>query len=326
MRRREFIGLLSGAAAPWPPVARAQQPSVPMIGYISGRSREGDEEYTSALLEGLKQSGFVNGGTVFFDGRWAQGQYGQVPALTVDLVGKGAVVIVVGGTAAALAAKAATATVPIVFITADDPIDVGLVASLNRPSGNITGVGMASAELRPKMLQLLREIFPQMRSVAMLANPNNSGISLQAREVQATAKIFGLEMRLVEGRTPDEIELAFASLPHQQGLALVVASDPFLTAQRQQIVDLAAKSSIPAIYPWREYTAAGGLISYGSSNLDAYRQAALLAAKILKGTRPADLPVQLPTKYQLAINVKTAKALGLTVPVTLIGIADEVIE
>jgi putative ABC transport system substrate-binding protein len=326
MRRRDFIAGLGGAVAAWPVVSRAQQPAIPVIGYISGRSREGDEAYTSALLEGLKQSGLVNGGTMLFDGRWTQGQYGQVPALTVDLVGKGAAVIVVGGTAAALAAKAATATVPIVFITADDPIDVGLVTSLNRPSGNITGVGMASAELRSKMLQLLHEIVPQMKSVAMLANPNNSGISLQARDVQATAKTFGLEMRLVEARTPDEIEFAFASLPHQQGLALVVASDPFLTVHRQQIVDLAARSSIPAIYPWREYAVAGGLISYGSSNPDAYRQAALSAAKILKGTKPADLPVQLPTKYQLVINLKTAKALGLTVPVTLIGTADEVIE
>lgn len=200
----------------------------------------GDEEYTSALLEGFQQSGFVNGRTLLFDGRWAQGQYGQVPALTVDLVTKGAAVIVVGGTAAAIAAKAATATIPIVFVTADDPFDVGLVSSLNRPAGNITGVGMASAELRPKMLQLLREIVPQMKSVAMLANPSNSGISQQTREVQATAKLFGLALRLVEARTPDEIELAFPSLPHQRGLALVVASDPFLTAQRQQIVDLAA--------------------------------------------------------------------------------------
>jgi putative tryptophan/tyrosine transport system substrate-binding protein len=325
MRRREFIAGI-GIAATWPLAGRAQRASLPVIGYISGRSREGDEAYTSALLDGLKQSGFVNGSTMLFDGRWTQGQYGQVTALTVDLVGKKAAVIVVGGTAAALAVKAATATVPIVFVTADDPVDVGLVTSLNRPSGNITGVGMVSAELRPKMLQLLREFVPQMKSVSILVNPNNSSIQAQVHDAQATANNFGLEMRLVEARTPDEIEFAFASLPHQQGLALLVASDPFLTAQHQQIVDLAARFSIPAIYPWREYAVAGGLISYGSSNVDAYRQAALSAANILKGTKPADLPVRLPTKYQLVINLRTAKALGLTVPPALLTSADEVIE
>jgi ABC-type uncharacterized transport system substrate-binding protein len=263
---------------------------------------------------------------MLFDGRWTQGQYGQVPTLTAGLVGKGAAVIVVGGTATALAVKAATARVPIVFVTADDPIDVGLVTSLNRPSGNITGVGMVSAELRPKMLQLLRELVPQIKSVSMLVNPNNSSILLQAREARATANNLGLEMRLIEARTPDEIEFVFASLPHQQRLAMLVASDPFLTAQHQQIVDLAARFSIPAIYPWREYTVAGGLISYGSDSLDGYRQAALSAAKILRGARPADLPVQLPTRYQLVINLKTAKAPGLTIPSTLLTIADEVIE
>ncbi len=325
MQRRDFMTLLVGASA-WPLAPGAQQRAMPVVGYISGRSREGDQAYTSALLEGLKQSGFVDGSTMLFDGRWTQGQYGQVPVLTVDLVGKGAAVIVVGGTAAALAVKGATATVPIVFITADDPVDVGLVTSLNRPSGNITGVGMVSAELRPKMLQLLREIVPQMKSVSMLANPNNSSISLQVRDTQSTANGFGLEMRLVKASTPVEIESAFASLPHQQGLALLVASDPFLTAQHQQIVDLAARFAIPAIYPWREYTVAGGLISYGSSNLGAYRQAALFAAQILKGTKPADLPVMQPTKFELVINLKTAKGLGLTVPPSLLARADEVIE
>lgn len=326
MRRRNFLTIVGGVAAAWSFEARSQQSGMPVVGYISGRSRENDEVYLSALLGGLKQAGLVHGRTMVFDGRWTNGQYGRVPALTSDLIGKGAAVIVGGGTAIALAVKAATATVPIVFITADDPVDVGLVSSLNRPSNNVTGVSMVSAELRSKMLQLLREIVPQMTSLLMLANPNNSSIEMQARDTEATAKKFGLRMRLITASTPGEIERAFAAMTSQQGQGLLVASDPFLTAQHQQIVDLAAKYSIPAIYPWREYAVAGGLISYGSSNPDAYHQAAQYVARILSGSKPTELPILQPTKFELVINLKTAKALGLSIPQPLLVNAEEVIE
>jgi putative tryptophan/tyrosine transport system substrate-binding protein len=324
MRRRDFITLLGGAAA-WSFAARSQS-GMPVVGYISGRSRENDEAYLSALLGGLQQAGLVHGRTMVFDGGWTNGQYGRVPALTADLIGKRVAIIVGGGTAVALALKAATTTVPIVFVTADDPVDVGLVSSLNRPSGNVTGVSMVSAELRPKMLQLLREIVPQMTVLSMLANPSNSSIEMQARDTEATAKQVGLRMRLITASTAGEIDRAFAAMISQEGQALLVASDPFLTARHQQIVDLAAKYSIPAIYPWREYAVAGGLISYGSSNTDAYHRAAQYVARILSGSKPTELPIWQPTKFELVINLNTAKALGLTIPPTLLALADEVIE
>ena len=325
MKRREFITLI-GAAACWPLVARAQQSAIPLVAFLSGRSRDGDIPYMPALRDALAESGFVDGKTMTYTARWVEGQYARVPALAGELIGQGAAVIIVIGTAVDRAVQKATSTIPVVFVTADDPVDVGLVASLNRPSGNVTGVTMMSSALRPKMIELLHEIVPHAKSFFMLANPNNSSIAMQVSETQTAAKSVGVEMRLLTAGTAAEIETAFTAMPQEQGVALLVASDPFFTDRHDQIVTLAARHSVPAIYPWREFTEAGGLISYGSSIVDAYHQAGLYAAKILKGTVPADLPVMQPTKFELVINLKAAHALRLSIPATLLAIADEVIE
>ena len=325
MKRREFITVI-GAAASWPLIARAQKSSIPVVAFISGRSPDGDNPYMPMLQAGLAESGFIDGKTMTFAARWAEGQYARVPQFASELIGQGAAVVIVVGTAVDRAVQKATSTTPVVFVTADDPVDVGLVSSLNRPSGNVTGVTMMSAALRPKMIELLHEIVPQAKSFLMLANPNNSSIAMQVSETQTAARSVGLEIELFTAGTTAEIETAFAAMPREQGLALLVASDPFFTDQHDRIVALANRHSVPAIYPWREFTQAGGLISYGSSIVDAYHQVGLYAAKILKGTLPTDLPVMQPTKFDLVINLKTAKALGIKVPPTLLATADEVIE
>lgn len=325
MRRREFIAGL-GSVAAWPFAAQAQQSTIPIVAFISGRSRDGDNPYMPALRDGLAESGFIDGKTMTFSARWVEGQYARVPVLAGELISQRATVIIVVGTAVDRAVQKTTSTIPVIFITADDPVDVGLVGSLNRPSGNVTGVTMMSAALRPKMIELLQEIVPHAKSLSMLANPNNSSIAMQVSETQAAAKSVGLEIKLFTAGTAAEIETAFAAMPRGQGMALLVASDPFFTDQHDRIVTLANRYSVPAIYPWREFTQAGGLISYGSSIVDAYHQAGLYAAKILKGSLPADLPVMQPTKFELVINLKTAAALGLTVAQSLLLRADEVIE
>jgi putative tryptophan/tyrosine transport system substrate-binding protein len=326
MRRRTFITLLSGAALTWRDTVRAQKSSIPVVAFLSGRTREGDNPYLPALWDALAKSGFTDGKTIIFAARWADGQYARVPALAGDLISQGATVIIVVGTAVDRAVQKTTSTIPVVFITADDPVAVGLVGSLNRPSGNITGVTMMSSTLRPKMVELLHTIVPNAKSFFMLANPNNSSIAMQVSETQAAAKSVGLKIKLLTAGSAAEIETAFATMSGENGVALLVASDPFFTDQHDHIVALAGQNSLPAIYPWREYSQAGGLISYGSSIVDAYRQAGLYAARILKGAMPADLPVMEPTKFELVINLKTAKSLGLTIPQRLLATADEVIE
>lgn len=324
MRRREFIVAL-GAGAVWPLLARADA-SGPVVAFISGRSRGGESQYLPSMLSALEASGFSDGKTMTFVARWVEGQYGRVPALTNELIAEGAAVIITVGTAVDRAAMATTPKIPIVFVTADDPVAVGLVTSLNRPAGNVTGVTMMSSELRPKMVQLLHEIVPQAETYFMLANPNNSSINQQIEEAKAAAERIGIAIDLLTAGTPAEIDAAFGTIPGRQGKALLMASDPFFTDRHNQITALAARYALPAIYPWREFAASGGLISYGSSIQDAYRQAALYAARILKGAKVADLPVVRPTRFELVINLKTAKSLGLVIPRELLATADDVLE
>jgi putative tryptophan/tyrosine transport system substrate-binding protein len=325
MKRREFIKALGGAATIWP-VAASADASGPVVAFVSGRSRSGDDPYLPAMQQAFAENGFVDGKTMTFTARWAEGQYGRVPELTKELIAQGANVIITIGTAVDRAAMETTSKIPIVFVTADDPVAVGLVASLNRPTGNVTGVTMMSSELRPKMVELLHELVPQATTFFMLANPNNSSITQQIEETKVAAGKIGIAIDLLTASTPAEIDTAFGVTHERQGKALLMASDPFFTDRHGQITALAARYALPAIYPWREYTASGGLISYGSSIQDAYRQAATYVIRILKGASPADLPVVQPTKFELVINLKTAKALGLSIPEALLATADEVIE
>ena len=324
MRRREFIMAIGACAACSLP-ARADAPG-PVVAFISGRSRSGDEPYLPSILSVLADSGFADGKTMTFAARWAEGQYARVPELTNELIGQGAAVIITVGTAVDHAAMAATSKIPIVFVTADDPVAVGLVTSLNRPAGNVTGVTMMSSELRPKMVELLHELVPQAKTFFMLANPNNSSITQQVEETKVAAGRIGIAIDVLTAGSPAEIDAAFGATPGRQGKALLMASDPFFTDRHDQITALAARYALPAIYPWREFTAAGGLISYGSSIQDAYRKAAVYAAKILKGANTSDLPVMRPTRFELVINLKTAKLLGIAVPQQLLATADDVLE
>ena len=325
MKRREFIALIGGSVIVWPLAASAAV-SGPVVAFVSGRSRSGDEPYLPAMQKAFAESGFVDGKSMTFAARWAEGQYGRVPQLTKELIARGANVIITVGTAVDRAAMQTTSKIPIVFVTADDPVAVGLVASLNRPAGNVTGVTMMSSELRPKMVELLHELVPQVTTFFMLANPNNSSITQQIEETKVAAGKIGIAIDLLTAGTPAEIDAAFGATPGRQGKALLMASDPFFTDRHAQITALAARYALPAIYPWREYTASGGLISYGSSIEDAYRQAAVYAAKIMNGAKTSDLPVTRPTKFDLVINLKTARSLGITIPPELLATADDVIE
>jgi putative ABC transport system substrate-binding protein len=299
---------------------------MPVVGYISGRSANEDSYTADAFRNGLVQSGFVPGQDVEIEYRWAEGRYDRLAGFMTDLVNLHVSVIAVAGTPIIREAKAATTTIPIVFVTADDPVEHGLVGSLNRPGGNITGVTMASAELRPKMLQLLKELVSHANLVHMLVNPNNSSMEIQTREAQAAARALGLDLQIVMARAPNEIDAAFQTLAGQKAAALMVASDPFFTSRRNQIVALAARYAVPAIYPWREFVLAGGLISYGSSNADGYRRLGVYVGRVLGGIKPQDLPIQLPTNFELVFNLKTAKSLGLQVPDRMLVAADEVID
>jgi putative ABC transport system substrate-binding protein len=325
MQRREFIVLLGGTAAAWPLVARAQQSAMPVIGFLGVNSASEWQTYVAAFQKGLGEAGLLEGQNVRIKYLWAEGRYDRIPALAADLVQRQVAVIAAAGTISARSAKAATSTIPIVFVSADDPVDNGLVSSLNRPGGNVTGASMVSAELRPKMLQLLYELAPQTKLIHMLANPNNNSIELQTQETKAAAEAAGLQFQLHKVATPGEIDAAFAKFSDQGG-ALLVASDPFLNARHIQIAALAARYAVPGVYPWREFVTDGGLMSYGSILADGYRQAGYYTGRILKGDKPADLPVLQPTRLELIINLKTAKTLGLTVPLPLLGRADEVIE
>jgi putative ABC transport system substrate-binding protein len=327
MRRREFITLLSGAAAAWPMAARAQQPAMPMIGWLSGQSVGERPQMVDAFRRGLSETGYVEGRTVAIEYRWADYQNERLPALAADLIGRRvSVIAAIGGNNAALAAKASTATIPIVFTSGVDPVKVGLVASLNRPERNLTGISWFNAELTAKGLGLLRELVPNAAVVALLINPNSPEATSQPEDALVAARILGQSLLVMKATTADEIDATFPTLVERRVGALVVGADPFLTARRSQIAVLAARHSLPAISFNRDFAAAGGLMSYGNDVADAHRKAGVYVGRILKGAKPADLPVEQATKFELAINIRTAKALGLTVPDTVLARADEVIE
>jgi len=327
MRRREFITFVSGAVAAWPLATRSQQQRpVPVIGYLSIEAPSNPVPL-AAFRQGLKETSFVEGENVVFEHRLALGQYDQLPTLAADLVRRQvAVIAALGGTPPALAAKAATATIPIVFSVGVDPVQFGLVASLNRPGGNMTGVAALQSVLAVKRLELLREFLPKAGVVALLANPANPYAESETKGVKEGAGHLGLRLHVVRASHPSDLDAAFASVVELRADALVVSTDQFLTNEAEQIVALAARYAVPAIYGWRQIAAAGGLMSYGPDQADGYRLTGVYAGRILKGEKPADLPVQAPTKYELVINLKTVKALRLIVPSTLLATADEVIE
>ena len=326
MKRREFITLLGGAAASWPLAARAQQSGVPVIGFLNGASADSFVQARNGFIRGLKETSYIVGQNVAIEYRWAEGQYDRLPALAADLLRREVAVLVVNN-AAAPAAMAATATIPIVFASGADPVKSGLVISLNRPSSNVTGVYFLIDALPTKNLHLLHELVPQTSTVALLVNPNNAvAIGTELPSVQAAASALGLDLVVVKGAAERDLDEAFTNIVHARAGALIIASDSFIFGHRQQIITLAAHHSIPAVYPWREAAAAGGLMSYGTSFTDAYRLAGVYTGRILKGAKPADLPVELSTKFELVINLRTAKALGLDVPDRLLALADEVIE
>jgi len=324
MRRRECLGVLAGAMA-WPFPTRAQQ-SMPVIGYLSSFPADTNPKFTQAFLRDLNDAGFVEGRNVAIEYRWSEeGRYDRLPMMAADLVGRGVTVLFASPIPAALAAKAETTTTPIVFAIGSDPIATGLVVSLNRPGGNVTGATFLSIELGAKRLELLRELMPKIASIALLVNPNNPNAAPQTRDMQATTAA-GLRLNILSAGSQSDFDNAFATLPPQRADALVVSADPFFMSHREQLTALAARHSMPAIYYAREFAAAGGLISYASSFTDSFRQAATYVGRILKGEKPANLPVMQPTKFELVINLKAAKALGLEIPPTLLAAADEVIE
>ena len=326
MSRREFIKLLGGTAAIWPLAARAQQPAIPVIGFINSASPDEYAPFLAAFRQGLKEAGTIEGQNATIEYHWAEGQYDRLPAMAADLVHRKVTVIAATSTPAAQAAKAATATIPIVFTTADDPIRLGFVASLNRPGGNMTGVANLLVDLGTKQLGLLRELAPGTTTIVALANPNFIGTERQLKDVEAAVRALGLQFTVLRATTEPEINSAFASMTQFTGAALIVAADPFLIAYRDHVVALAARHAIPTIYSVRNFAVAGGVMSYGTDLADSYRQAGIYTGRIIRGEKPADLPVQQSTKFEFVINLKTAKALGLTVPPTLLARADEVIE
>jgi putative ABC transport system substrate-binding protein len=326
LKRRDFITLLGGAATAWPLSARAQQPAMPVIGFLSGVSPGPFAQRLAAFRQGLHETGMIEGRNVAIEYRWAEGQYDRLPALATDLVGRRVVVIVAYTTRAAFAAKAATTTIPIVFLIGDDPIKLGLVASLARPGESITGVSWFGVDLEPKQLSLLHELMPNAAVIALLVDLNAPNAASRASRVQAAARALGLQLVVLNARTSNDIDTAFASIVRERAGALVVGASAFFLSRRDQIISLAARHAIPAMYGFREYSADGGLISYGNDVPDAFRRAGVHTGRILKGDKPSDLPIEQATKFELVINLKTAKALGLEVPLHLQQLADEVIE
>ncbi len=326
MRRRELI-LLGVAAAAWPGALRAQRKAMPVIGILGTGSPSGWAPFGPAFREGLSETGYVEGQNVAIEHRWAEGRYDRLPALAAELVSRKVDVIVsTGGSPTALAVKGATSTIPVVFRLGTDVVKLGFVASLARPGGNFTGVSLLADEMIAKRFELLSELVPQARVIALMVNPNSTNAEPTIARAQDFARAKGLQLPIVKATTAGEIEDAFASLLPLHAEALVVSADPFLSNQREQIVALASRHAVPAIYAWREFAAAGGLISYGSSLTAAFRLIGIYAGKILKGANPADMPVQQPTTFELVINLKTARTLGLDIPQQLLAEADEVIE
>jgi putative ABC transport system substrate-binding protein len=333
MRRREFITLLGGTVAAWPLGASAQQPAMPVIGFVnSGNSSPGGTftPLMTAFHQGLNEGGYVEGRNIAIEYHWAGGQYDRLPELLSDLLRRQVTLIVAsGGLVSALHAKAATKTTPILFIAGFDPVKVGLVTSLSHPGGNATGVSMNTTEMAQKRLELLHKLLPKVATVAILVNPNSTGgllPTIEIERVQGAARDLGLKLLVLEAGADREFEKAFASAIREGAGALSVNADPFFTPRRAQIVALAAHHGLPTIYPWREYAEAGGLMSYGPTLTWAYHQLGLYAGRILKGAKPGDLPVQLPTKFELVLNLKTVKALGLTVPRPVLAATNEFIE
>jgi len=326
IRRRDFITLFGGAAT-WPFAAQAQQPATPVIGFLNGGSPDGYAPFVAMFRQGLKEAGYVEGQNVSIEYRWAEGQYNRLPSLVADLVQHKVTVIAATSTPAALAAKAATSTVPIVFTTGGDPIKLGLVASLNRPGGNVTGTTQLSFEVGPKRLELARELFPGATTFALLVNPANPVAATVSKDLQAVADTLGVRLHVLHASTETDFEPAFATAVQLRVAALVIASpDPLFNSHAAQFGALALRHSVPVIYQLREFAAAGGLMSYGGSIADTYHLAGVYTGRILKGEKPADLPVVQSTKVELILNLKTAKALGITVPLPLSGRADEIIE
>jgi putative ABC transport system substrate-binding protein len=327
VRRRELIALLGGAAAAWPLTARAQQSAMPMIGFLNADSAAGYGRPLSAFLKGLGESGYVDGRNVAIEYRWAENRLDLLPGMAADLVHRQVAVIAATSTPAALAAKAATTTIPIVFETGGDPVQLGLVASLSRPGGNVTGITQLNWEILPKRLELLHELLPAVGVMALLVNPADpANAEIQSRDVLAAARKLGLKLHVVNASTERDFDSVFVQLVDLRAGALAIGGDAFFNSRIKQLAALSLQRAVPAVYQWREFVAAGGLLSYGSEITDAYRLAGVYTGRILKGDKVADLPVQQATKVELFINLKTAKALGITVPLPLSGRADEVIE
>ena len=325
MRRREFITLLGGAAVAWPLAARAQQPTMPVVGFLNSASADGYGPMAAAFRQGLKETGYIEGQNVTIEYRWAEHQLDRVPALAADLVRRHVALIVTNGPTAG-PAKMATKTIPIVFVTGVDPITGGLVDSLSRPTGNATGLSLFSTELGTKRLELMREIVPSVSNFAVLLNPGSPRVEAETTSIKKEAGALERRVLLVTARSEPELQVAFIKMVQEGAGALLISSDPFFTSHMDRLAALAAKHRLPASYSWREFATAGGLISYGTSVREVWRQSGVYAGRILKGAKPSELPVLQPSQFELVINLKTAKALGLEIPPMVLARADEVIE
>jgi putative ABC transport system substrate-binding protein len=327
MKRRQFIGLVGGMAALWPVIGRAQQSAVPTIGFLSSGAEHAFAPNVAGFIRGLQELGYSPGQNVAISYRWADGQYDRLPAMAAELAGlRIAVLVASGGTAVARAAKAATATIPIIFATADDPVANGVVASLNRPGENITGVALLSTELVAKRLGLLRELMPQAKSIALLVNADNPESATVIRDALKAVEAGAVKLLVLNAKTERDIDLAFKSIQENHADAVIIGTDPLYYIRRDQLIALAARYAVPAVYFLRDFVTAGGLMSYGTSFADAYRELGAYAGRILKGEKSGDLPVLQPTKFELVINTRTAKALGIAIPSGVLAIADEVVE